>query len=253
METKPFEASGGDSREMEGTSRLPGEPVTALKGKIDVAKAGDARYSRRMRHRFVRTGSLALAVMLGCLVSARAPLAAPPAKSTDKEKKDFTTRFAALAKANAPILVKMRPQDPIEPPVALAQGSGSASGSSSGSGSILVAQERSGFFTPPLLAPNDIQSVIQQNMVDIRRCYKKQLHERPDWGEEIILDIAIRKTGRVSEVSLAPRRVRKATLGQCLMRAVPKWRFPEFTGETDDGTVQEVMNTSLPFSFSKER
>jgi hypothetical protein len=34
------------------------------------------------------------------------------------------------------------------------------------------------------------------------------------------------------------------------MSTIPKWKFPEFTGETDEGVTQEVVNASFPFSFS---
>lgn len=164
--------------------------------------------------------------------------AAPP---KGKEERAFRQRLAALKKDSMNLfVVKMGPKDdPMAVPEPIP-----------GSGTVLVAHRRSGFYTPPLLSPDDIRTVVNQNIVDVRKCYKKQLAEDPEWSEELILDLAIKKTGRVAEVSIAPRRVKRATVGECLMSAVPKWKFPEFTGETDEGIVQEVVNASFPFQLS---
>src|SRR3990167_3048482 len=93
-------------------------------------------------------------------------------------------------------------------------------------------------------------TVVNEHMVDVRKCYLEQLSAEPKWSEELILDIAVKTTGMVSEVSIEPERVKNTPLGQCLIRTVPRWRFPEFTGETDEGLVQEVVNASFPFSFT---
>lgn len=183
-----------------------------------------------------RPGLLASVFSTALVVGAGLASAAP-----DDEDAAFAKRLAALAKAErSPIQVKMKPtDDPEALPAAL-----------TGSGPVLVAGGRMDIYTPPLITPEDIQVVIQQNMVDVRTCYKKQLGEDPEWSDRLILDLAIKKTGRVSEVSIAPRRVRRAAIGKCLMASVPNWKFPQFTGETDDGITQEVVTASFPFSFS---
>ena len=119
-------------------------------------------------------------------------------------------------------------------------------------GPVLVSGGRMGIYTPPILTPGDIQAVVGEHMVDVRTCYKKQLAVDPEWSDDMILDLAVKKTGRVFEVNVAPGRVRRAVIGRCLMSAVPSWKFPEFTGETDEGITQEVVNASFPFSFSVE-
>lgn len=181
-----------------------------------------------MRLRFVMP-------LLGTWLAASVAVAKPA-----DEDAAFQKRLAALsAKAGQTITVSMKPTD--DPAVLPA---------TVGSGPVLVAGGRMDIYTPPLLTPQDIQTVIQQHMVDVRTCYKQQLSEDPEWADRLILDLAIKKTGRISEVSVAPRRVKRAAIGKCLMSRVPKWKFPEFTGETDDGITQEVVNASFPFSFS---
>ncbi len=170
---------------------------------------------------------------LAVFVSAPALNAAPP-KAVDKEDAEFERRFAALSKAKTGVVaVSLADNDTMVP-----------------DGPTLVAGQRTGIYTPPLLSPEDIQSVLKSNMKDVRECYIKQLAADPEWADRLILDLAVKKTGRISEVAVAPRRVRRAELGQCLLRVVPQWKFPEFTGELEDGITQEVVTASFPLSFS---
>ncbi len=168
--------------------------------------------------------------------------AASPASAADDDKA-FEKRMAQLKKKKDTKVfqIAMSPkEDPNVVPV-----TGDAP-----SGPVLVANNRMGIYTPPLISVGDIQTVVGQHMKDLRVCYKKQLEEDPEWADDMILDLAVKKTGRVAEVDVSPGRVRRATIGKCLMSSVPTWRFPEFTGETDEGITQEVVNASFPFSFS---
>lgn len=205
-----------------------------------------------MSSRSART-SVLLASLAVFLASAPGRAAPDPEKASvekiekaDKAKKDeedaaFAKRLAALKKGQAnAIQITMAPdEDPAQLPASQAP-----------SGLVMVAGARMGIYTPPLISSADVKLVIDQNMADVRTCYKKQLEDDPEWGEELILDLAIKKTGRVGEVSIAPGRVKRSVLGQCLMSAIPRWKFPEFTGETDEGIMQEVVNASFPFSFN---
>lgn len=209
-----------------------------------------------------RLGALALsALLLGTFAAApasadevRAPKAAKPSKAAKpkkggkaakveraKDDPEFAKRFAALVdeKKLKPVAVVMKPSDD---PDILPE--------SFTAGMVLVAHGRTGIYTPPILSPDDILGVVNAEMKTIRRCYKAQLEADPEWSDELILDLSVKKTGRVSEVSISPRRVARAEIGRCLMAEIPKWKFPSFTGELDEGVTQEVVSASFPFSFN---
>lgn len=168
-------------------------------------------------------------------------------KQESKEDKAFKKRLAELKKdASSQIVVKMLPTDDPEKLPKL------AGGLELGMGPVLVAGNREGLYVPETLSPGDILRVINKNIVDVRKCYKKQLATDPEWNDELILDLSIKKSGRVSEVSISPRRVRRDVIGECMMSTVPKWKFPQFSGESDEGVTQEVVNASFPFSLTPQ-
>ena len=185
--------------------------------------------------------STCLAALAIAGITSAAPVTWAKPKGADRAAEQaFQRRLAALKAKYKPIKVQMAPgEDPA------AHSTGPAP-----EGPVLVSGRRLGIYTPPVLSAEDVQLVVQQHMVEIRTCYKQQLRKDPEWSDHLILDLAIKRTGRVSEVGVAPRRVRRAVIGRCIMRAVPRWRFPRFTGETGDGITQEVVNASFPFSFS---
>jgi hypothetical protein len=167
-------------------------------------------------------------------------------KKDSEEEKAFRARLAALKKDEWKlIVVKMSIKD--DPNVIAAEPTPMAAG-----GTVLVASNRQGLYTPETLSPGDIKDVINKHIVDVRKCYKKQLETDPEWSDELILDLAIKKSGRVSEVGIDPRRVRTDVIGVCLMSAVPKWKFPSFTGESEDGVAQDVVSASFPFTLTQK-
>ncbi len=164
------------------------------------------------------------------------------AKAKPKDP-EFAKRFAALKSQEGMnvVAIQMKPTDnpDILPDVP-----------GLGAGPVLVAGNRGGIYTPPILSADDILDVVNAEMKTIRRCYKAQLEADPEWSDDLILDLSVKKTGRISEVSISPRRVMRAEIGKCLMTNIPKWKFPTFTGELEDGVTQEVVNASFPFTFS---
>lgn len=170
-------------------------------------------------------------------------------QASAKPKKDnddpvFAARLAALKRDPSKIIVVNLKDD--RPVVQAAPASGTAS-----SAPVLVASARTGIYIPDLLTPEDIRAVVTDHLPDVRRCFKKQLDADPTWTGEVILDLAIRRTGRVSEVAVEPGRERTGVVGSCLMSVVPKWTFPEFTGEGEGGVVREVVNASFPLQLQR--
>src|SRR5688500_446662 len=114
---------------------------------------------------------LAIFVLAGGGPDAIAKKKAPKSK----EDKAFAKRFAELKKDETNIfLVKMAPG---EAPEAIAQTDTLPTGLT------MVAGSRS-IMTPEILSPGDIAAVVKKNMVDIRKCYKKQLEVDPEWSDE---------------------------------------------------------------------
>ena len=227
--------------------------MTAVMATRRLPRPRPRRYAAVMLFtRAMKQGLLALTMFAAFSMATAIPGAAiaktkkvtKKAKKKGDDEKAFQERLAALKKDSTKmIIVKMAlTEDPTVLPATMDPMAG---------GSVLVASNRQ-LIQPETLSPGDIKDVINKNIIDVRKCYKKQLQDDPEWSDELILDLAIKKSGRVSEVSIEPRRVRTDVIGVCLMSAVPKWKFPQFTGETDDGMVQEVVNASFPFSLSQK-
>lgn len=202
----------------------------------------------------VALSGLALGALIAPSPAHAEEAVAKPAKAKSKSKKkakapkdpEFAKRFAALKSQEgmSVVAIQMKPTDN---PDILPDSPGLTG---LGGGTVLVAGTRGGIYTPPILSPDDILGVVNAEMKTIRRCYKAQLEADPEWSDDLILDLSVKKTGRISEVSISPRRVMRAEIGKCLMTNIPKWKFPTFTGELEDGVTQEVVNASFPFTFS---
>ncbi len=159
-------------------------------------------------------------------------IALPSAEASDAK---FKARFAKLASSHAPTPVRMKPgEDPA---------------TNAGVQNVTTTRTMPGM-EPAVLTADDMQAVLTANMFSVRRCYAKQLAADAGWADDVIIDVAVRNTGRVADVSVSPGRVKRDVLGSCLMSEVSKWRFPKFSGELEGGIVEEVVNTSFPLSFS---
>lgn len=192
----------------------------------------------------LRTALVVVACAFASLTAMHTAEASKPKKKPvklTKEEKAFRERLDKLKKERPGSIFNIR--------LAVDDAS-KIPGSASADNLTLVAGKRQ-LHTPDTLSPDDIGEVINEHLGDVKKCYKKQLEEDPEWNDELILDLAIKKTGRVSEVSVAPRRVKRDPIGVCLMGVVPKWKFPQFTGESEDGVSQEVVTASFPFTLEQ--
>lgn len=233
--------------------------AVAVRAIIDLETRRARRYAARRMRSILSIGvAVTIALTSGLAPGAayaeetkattkKAQKAKAKAKKSKTAKKEvdpeFAKRFAALKgqEGISLVAIQMKPTDnpdllPDMPAL--------------GAGPVLVAGKRGGIYTPPILSSDDILDVVNAEMKTIRRCYKAQLEADPEWSDDLILDLSVKKTGRVSEVSIAPKRVMRAEIGKCLMTQIPKWKFPTFTGELEDGVTQEVVNASFPFTFS---
>jgi hypothetical protein len=181
----------------------------------------------RWFQRALMTAALAFLFIDGWL---HGSASAGTSKATSIDNK-FTARFSAL-ESRYRVLKLGDPQTTLAP-----------------SGITEATSRRTDLAAPDVLSHENVEAVFLRNVRDIANCLKKQRRTEPDFAPDLVLDIAIRRNGQVSQVAIAPKRVEKSVFGACVLRKLPYWKFPRFSGEMEGGTVVEVVNASLPVSL----
>lgn len=103
----------------------------------------------------------------------------------------------------------------------------------------------------PMLEDNDIASVVNRNLREVKFCYCKALKKDPEFEGEAIVGMNIKTTGKVAKVSIEPEDMADHQFGKCLAPRVAKWRFPTFTGAKEDGLTVKSMGYEFPLSFRR--
>ncbi|NOZ85796.1 MAG: AgmX/PglI C-terminal domain-containing protein [Deltaproteobacteria bacterium] len=103
---------------------------------------------------------------------------------------------------------------------------------------------------PKLPDPKDVVKVVKHHLKEIKHCFKKQVTAMNYGEDELILELTIKKTGKLQEVSVDPEEFGEGPFGKCMARWTKRWRFPGFTGEVDKGIFQENVSMALPLRFS---
>ncbi|MBI2372581.1 MAG: AgmX/PglI C-terminal domain-containing protein [Deltaproteobacteria bacterium] len=116
-------------------------------------------------------------------------------------------------------------------------------------GPVLVSNDRQ-LFLPESLGVEDISKIVRDNRADLAFCYESALEKEPSLEVKLIVDLSVKRNGRVAELSISPTRELQSVLGSCLMSRIPRWKFPEFSGEVSEGVTQEVVNLAVPLSFA---
>ncbi len=160
-------------------------------------------------------------------------LATPALATAPKKDAQFEARFQNLSKRFQGALVV-----------------GKKSRKAAKAGPTNISSGRTGIYVPEVLSSQDLRAVLVAQFPKLKKCYlaseKEDAHPKP---VKTILELSVRRNGRVSEVDVLPRRIKRSSLGRCILRLAPTWRFPQFTGEGDDGITQEAINASFPLSF----
>ncbi|NJK88085.1 MAG: hypothetical protein HC923_00965 [Myxococcales bacterium] len=68
-------------------------------------------------------------------------------------------------------------------------------------------------------------------------------------GTRLILDMSIRSSGRVFALGIEPASLEKTSLGQCILRTVFRWQFPQIDSDDDEDRAVEVVNEPVPVIF----
>jgi hypothetical protein len=106
--------------------------------------------------------------------------------------------------------------------------------------------------TPPMLERADLEATVEAELPVLRACQSRAANTGRPFSGPAILDVVIRRSGRVAEVSVRPPRLAETRLGRCLLRRVARWRFPAFTGETEPGLTREAITASFPLRFGAD-
>lgn len=96
----------------------------------------------------------------------------------------------------------------------------------------------------PVLDVDTARQVIRKERPSLWAC-REYVGDR----RSFVLDLSIRSTGRVRDLSLRPSPGASQLLA-CARKATLRWRFPPFSGEREDGRTVEVVNLSVPIRFA---
>lgn len=171
-----------------------------------------------------------------------------PTAALGSPSSDFDARFQAVA--TRPSLV-FRIEAPRVHTSTAAIAGGARPRRDGGRGSVYIdASFRGLTLDPPALpSEDDLAASVRERLDEVRACHARQLDAEPGWHGRLLLDLAVRRSGRVGEVSVSPLAVAESPLGSCLLRRVPRWQFPIFTGETAPDLTLEAITASFAFVF----
>lgn len=79
-----------------------------------------------------------------------------------------------------------------------------------------------------------IRRIVRAHINEVRYCYNKGLVKDPKLAGRVSIDFAIGATGKVTSSSVDNNTLADANVGQCIAKAVKRWKFPK---PTDGGTV----------------
>jgi len=86
---------------------------------------------------------------------------------------------------------------------------------------------------PDTLDKSTVLAVIKRGLPKIKKCAQEQgSRDRSRVVKKIILGFTIERNGQVTDVSVGPEKVKGSYLEACVKRAVKKWRYPKFFGES---------------------
>jgi len=87
-----------------------------------------------------------------------------------------------------------------------------------------------------------IAAVIKEHIGQIRYCYERQLAGQADLHGKVKVRFGIDAEGEVFTQSIGETTLKSATVEECILRRIAKWKFPKPKGGTQ-------VNVSYPFLF----
>jgi predicted Zn finger-like uncharacterized protein len=83
---------------------------------------------------------------------------------------------------------------------------------------------------PDKLDDSDVLGVLRSNRGDVQRCLKAQADADPSLEGTMTVELVIRPSGRTKDVRVRPDKFKRTAVGECMVAAVKKWSFPQFSG-----------------------
>ena len=90
------------------------------------------------------------------------------------------------------------------------------------------------------LPKEEIRRVIRANIAEVRECYESALERWEDVAGKVDLRFVIAGEGRVCAARVSESTVSDVAMGNCIVRAAQRWRFPPVDG---------VVIVTYPFVF----
>jgi outer membrane biosynthesis protein TonB len=90
-----------------------------------------------------------------------------------------------------------------------------------------------------------IHAVIRRHLGEVRRCYQRELVERPTLAGRVIVEFVIEDDGRVYDAAVAESDLAIERAHLCIIETMRRWIFEEVPGE-------DALLVRYPFVFSPE-
>ncbi len=90
-----------------------------------------------------------------------------------------------------------------------------------------------------------VRRIARAHLTEIRSCYQQGLVRDPSARGRVVVQFSISPTGRVPMAVVAEMTIADARVGQCMARAVRRWRFPK-----RDGDANAIV--SYPFTLDSD-
>jgi len=94
------------------------------------------------------------------------------------------------------------------------------------------------------LSPEIIQAIVDQHMIEIRRCYEQLLFKDPGLEGDVLSQWVIDAKGRVLSVESSTSDLSGSELIPCMDQKIKGWKFPKPEGGS-------TVNVSFPFRFHR--
>lgn len=87
-----------------------------------------------------------------------------------------------------------------------------------------------------------VRRIVRAHINEVRYCYTQALVKNPKANGMLTLTWTINADGKVSKAKVKSNKIKARGLGECVRRAITRWKFPK-------PTTGEPMTVVYPFSF----